>query len=105
MAKGRAVSPKKAAGSRRGGKDTHTAALETDLEDVLGMSVDIVDRGGAGGLKIRYATLAQPHELFPGLPPTSSTTRTIGGRATRQRRFGCSPICCSPRPPGATASS
>jgi ParB family chromosome partitioning protein len=70
MAKGRAVAPKKAAGSRRGGKDTDTAALETDLEDVLGMSVDIVDRGGTGELKIKYATLEQLDELCRRLTRT-----------------------------------
>ena len=70
MAKGRAVAPRKAAGSRRGAKDTDTAALETDLEDVLGMSVDIVDRGGAGELKIRYATLEQLDELCRRLTRT-----------------------------------
>jgi ParB family chromosome partitioning protein len=58
--KGRA---KKASGPRRAAKNTDTAALETDLEDVLGMSVDILDRGGAGELKIKYATLEQLDEL------------------------------------------
>jgi ParB family chromosome partitioning protein len=70
MAKGRAVAPRKASGSRRGGKDTDTTALETDLEDVLGMSVDIVDRGGAGELKIKYATLEQLDELCRRLTRT-----------------------------------
>jgi ParB family chromosome partitioning protein len=70
MAKGRAVAAKKPAGSRRGGKDTDTAALETDLEDVLGMSVDILDRGGAGELKIKYATLEQLDELCRRLTRT-----------------------------------
>ena len=70
LAKGRAVKPKKPAGSRRGGKDADTAALETDLEDVLGMSVDIVDRGGAGELKIKYATLEQLDELCRRLTRT-----------------------------------
>jgi len=70
MAKGRAVAPKKAAGSRRGAKDTDTAALETDLEDVLGMGVDIVDRGGAGELKIKYATLEQLDDLCRRLTRT-----------------------------------
>jgi ParB family chromosome partitioning protein len=54
---------KKASGPRRAGKNTDTAALEVDLEDALGMSVDIVDRDGAGELKIRYATLEQLDEL------------------------------------------
>jgi len=55
--------PKKASGPRRAPKDTDTAALETDLEDVLGMNVDIVDRGGSGELKIKYQTLEQLDEL------------------------------------------
>jgi ParB family chromosome partitioning protein len=53
---------KKASGPRRG-KNTDTAALEVDLEDMLGMKVDIVDRGGAGELRIKYATLEQLDEL------------------------------------------
>ncbi|MBS0363433.1 MAG: ParB/RepB/Spo0J family partition protein [Proteobacteria bacterium] len=56
------AAPKKASGPRRS-KDTDTAALEVDLEDALGMKVDIVDRGGVGELKIRYATLEQLDEL------------------------------------------
>ena len=56
-------SPKKTSGPRRAPKDTDTAALETDLEDALGMSVDITDRGGAGELRIRYASLEQLDEL------------------------------------------
>lgn len=55
--------PKKASGPKRAPKDADTAALEADLEDVLGMSVDIADRGGAGELRIRYATLEQLDEL------------------------------------------
>ncbi|HZZ69720.1 MAG TPA: ParB/RepB/Spo0J family partition protein [Phenylobacterium sp.] len=54
---------KKASGPRRTGKNTDTAALEVDLEDMLGMKVDIVDRGGAGELRIKYATLEQLDEL------------------------------------------
>lgn len=53
---------KKASGPKRS-KDADTAALEADLEDALGMSVDIADRGGAGELKIRYATLEQLDEI------------------------------------------
>ena len=55
--------PKKASGPRRAPKDTDTAALEADLEDVLGMSVDITDRGGSGELKIKYQTLEQLDEI------------------------------------------
>jgi ParB family chromosome partitioning protein len=54
---------KKASGPRRAAKNTDTAALEVDLEDALGMSVDIVDRGDAGELKIKYASLEQLDEL------------------------------------------
>jgi ParB family chromosome partitioning protein len=62
LAKGKGTA-KKASGPRRAPKDTDTAALEADLEDALGMSVDILDRGGAGELKIKYATLEQLDEL------------------------------------------
>ena len=63
LAKRKADGPKKGSGPRRARKDTDTAALEADLEDVLGMNVDILDRGGAGELKIKYATLEQLDEL------------------------------------------
>ena len=62
LAKGK-VAPKKGSGPRRAAKNTDTAALEADLEDVLGMSVDILDRGGAGELKIKYASLEQLDDL------------------------------------------
>jgi ParB family chromosome partitioning protein len=48
---------------RRPAKDTDTQALEADLSDVLGLDVEVVDRGGAGELKIKYATLEQLDEL------------------------------------------
>ncbi|MFN3584757.1 ParB/RepB/Spo0J family partition protein [Phenylobacterium sp.] len=57
-----AAEPKKASGPKRS-KDADTAALEADLEDALGMSVDVADRGGAGEVKIRYATLEQLDEI------------------------------------------
>jgi ParB family chromosome partitioning protein len=63
LVRAKAVGPKKASGPRRAPKDADTAALETDLEDALGMSVDIADRGGAGELKIRYASLEQLDEI------------------------------------------
>ena len=62
LVRAKAAGPKKASGPRRS-KDTDTAALEADLEDVLGMSVDIADRGGAGEMRIKYATLEQLDEL------------------------------------------
>ena len=63
LAKARTDAPKKGSGPRRAPKDTDTAALEADLEEALGMSVDIADRGGAGEIRVRYATLEQLDEL------------------------------------------
>jgi ParB family chromosome partitioning protein len=63
LAKGGGPRPKKASGPRRAPKDADTHALESDLEDALGMAVEIADRGGAGELKIRYATLEQLDEI------------------------------------------
>ena len=63
LAKPSAGAAKKASGPRKAPKDTDTAALESDLEDVLGMSVDITDRGGAGEVRIKYATLEQLDDL------------------------------------------
>jgi ParB family transcriptional regulator, chromosome partitioning protein len=44
-------------------KDTDTVALEADLSDVLGLDVEVLDRGGAGELRIKYATLEQLDEV------------------------------------------
>ena len=52
-----------AAPKRKPSKDTDTQALESDLSDVLGLGVEVVDRGGVGELRIRYATLEQLDEL------------------------------------------
>ena len=62
MVRGKTVGPKKASGPRKS-KDADTASLEVDLEDALGMSVDVADRGGAGEVRIRYASLEQLDEL------------------------------------------
>jgi ParB family chromosome partitioning protein len=70
LAKGGVGKPKKSYGPRKAPKDADTHALEADLEDVLGMSVEISDRGGAGELKIRYATLEQLDELCRRLTRT-----------------------------------
>ena len=59
---GSAPAPKKASGPRKA-KDADTVALETDLEESLGMSVDVADRGGVGEVRIRYATLEQLDEI------------------------------------------
>ena len=55
--------PKKSSGPRKAPKDADTAALESDLEEALGMSVDVADRGGVGEVRIRYATLEQLDEI------------------------------------------
>jgi ParB family chromosome partitioning protein len=44
-------------------KDADTRALENDLSDVLGLSVEVIDNGGEGEIRIRYATLEQLDDL------------------------------------------
>ena len=56
LARGRPAAPRKS-------KDTDTAALENDLSEVLGLRVEIRDAGGAGELRIRYASLEQLDDL------------------------------------------
>jgi ParB family chromosome partitioning protein len=63
LVRAKAAGPKKASGPRRPAKDADTAALESDLEDALGMNVDIADRGGTGEVRIRYANLEQLDEI------------------------------------------
>ncbi len=46
------------------GKDADTLALERDLGNVLGMTVDIRHRGGKGTLAISYKSLEQLDELL-----------------------------------------
>lgn len=62
MVRGKVSGPKKASGPRKT-KDADTASLEVDLEDALGMSVAVADRGGAGEIRIQYASLEQLDEL------------------------------------------
>ena len=40
-------------------KDADTQALEQDLSQALGLAVEIVDRNGAGEVRVRYASLDQ----------------------------------------------
>ncbi|MFC3071288.1 ParB/RepB/Spo0J family partition protein [Phenylobacterium soli] len=63
LARAKTDAPKKASGPRAKPKDADTHALEADLEESLGMAVEVIDRGGAGELRIRYATLEQLDEL------------------------------------------
>ncbi len=60
----RAAAPAvRTASSGGAAKDADTLALENDLAEVLGLSVQIADRGGAGELKISYRTLEQLDDL------------------------------------------
>jgi ParB family chromosome partitioning protein len=54
--------PRAPAASSRG-KDADTLALESDLAESLGLTVEILDRGGAGELRVQYATLEQLDEV------------------------------------------
>ncbi|HEX5379273.1 MAG TPA: ParB/RepB/Spo0J family partition protein [Phenylobacterium sp.] len=47
----------------RPAKDADTQALEVDLSEVLGLDVEVLDRGGIGELRIRYQTLEQLDEV------------------------------------------
>jgi ParB family chromosome partitioning protein len=70
LAKGGQVRTKKASGPRRAPKDADTHALEADLEEALGMTVEVADHGGVGQLTIKYATLEQLDELCRRLTRT-----------------------------------
>ena len=61
----RGAPEKKSAGftTRPVARDHDTAALESDLSEVLGLEVEIRDRGGVGELRIKYATLEQLDDL------------------------------------------
>jgi ParB family chromosome partitioning protein len=47
----------------RPNKDADTRSLEADLEDVLGLTVEIRHRGGGGEVRISYGTLEQLDDL------------------------------------------
>ena len=53
----------KPASRRSGAKNADTSALESDLTEVLGLKVDIRDRGGEGELRIAYKDLEQLDDL------------------------------------------
>ncbi|MEO7027155.1 MAG: ParB/RepB/Spo0J family partition protein [Caulobacteraceae bacterium] len=44
-------------------KDADTAALEQDVSEALGLTVEIADAGGAGQMRIRYGSLEQLDDL------------------------------------------
>jgi ParB family chromosome partitioning protein len=45
------------------GKDADTLALEGDIAESLGLYVEILDKGGMGEVRIKYATLEQLDEV------------------------------------------
>lgn len=47
----------------RAGKDADTRALETDLAERLGLEVEILHKGEAGEVRVRYSTLEQLDDL------------------------------------------
>jgi len=58
-------------GQARGAvKDADTRALESDLSEVLGLEVEIMDRGGEGEVRLHYATLDQLDDLCRRLTRT-----------------------------------
>jgi ParB family chromosome partitioning protein len=58
------VKPRQAGPARApAGKDSDTRALEQDLADILGLVVDIIDRNGAGEVRISYTTLEQLDDI------------------------------------------
>jgi ParB family chromosome partitioning protein len=52
-------------------KDSDTHALEQDLADILGLAVDIIDRNGAGEVRISYTTLEQLDDICRRLSSSS----------------------------------
>ena len=63
-ATGRADAPKAPRAPKAApAKDADTRALEEDLAEMLGLAVEVADRGGSGEVRIRYETLEQLDEL------------------------------------------
>lgn len=57
------TAPQAPARRRSAAKNADTAALESDLTEVLGLKVDIRDRGGEGEIRIAYKALEQLDDL------------------------------------------
>jgi ParB family chromosome partitioning protein len=51
-------------------KDADTRALEEDLGELLGVKVEIIDRDGAGEVRVTYATLEQLDDICRRLSQT-----------------------------------
>jgi ParB family chromosome partitioning protein len=63
LARGGAPARGETAPRRLGAKDADTLALEGDLAEALGLPVEIRDEGGAGEVRVRYASLEQLDEV------------------------------------------
>jgi ParB family chromosome partitioning protein len=61
LAKAPAAGERPAPSAKR--KDVDTLALEKRLSDVLGLTVEVNDKGGKGQLVVRYATLEQLEDV------------------------------------------
>ncbi len=64
------VKPGSKGQTRTAVKDADTRALESDLSEVLGLEVEIMDRDGEGEVRLHYATLEQLDDLCRRLTRT-----------------------------------
>ena len=64
------------AGSERNEKDANTLALEKELSNLLGLTIDIRDKGGKGEVRISYQSLEQLDDICQRL-----RTRRAGAAA------------------------
>jgi ParB family chromosome partitioning protein len=53
----------KGASPRPRGKHPDTVALEQDLTDAVGLTVEIQDKGGVGAVLVRYQSLEQLDDI------------------------------------------
>lgn len=63
LAKAREPAAKTAGGSTRPRRNADIQSLEQDLEEVLGVTVEVRDRDGAGELRLKYSSLEQLDDL------------------------------------------
>ncbi len=63
LAKGRDEQPKPAGRGPKPSRNADIQALEQDLEEVLGVSVEVRDMGGQGELRLNYRSLEQLDDL------------------------------------------
>ena len=74
---GPGTAPTARGSARPEAKDADTRALESDLSDVLGLEVEIMDRGGVGEIRLHYATLEQLDDLCRRLTRTGVHSDTL----------------------------